>query len=94
VTRNQLKTIAFHLSIALGSIDAAQQMEKRKSARWNRLDGLVDGINQLVELIKTDLASKQVFSGLVFTREELDNAAAMIDMVNERITELYPMEGK
>ena len=90
MTPNQLKAAALHASVALGSLDALMQMEKPKSARWNRLDGMVDAINSYIELIKADLAAQQVFDGPVFSVEELQTASPLIDIVNDKIEELYP----
>jgi len=90
MTPNQLKAAALHASVALGSLDALMQMEKPKSARWNRLDGMVDAVNRYIELIKADLAAQQVFDGPVFSVEELRAASLLIDIVNDKIEQLYP----
>ena len=90
MTPNQLKAAALHASVALGSLDALMQMEKPKSARWNRLDGMVDAVNRYIELIKTELAAQQGFDGPGFSVEELRAASLLIDIVNDKIEQLYP----
>ena len=90
MTPNQLKAAALHASVALGSLDALMQTERPKSARWNRLDGMVDAVNRYIELIKTELAAQQVFDGPVFSVNDMSNAAQLVDIVNDRIAEMYP----
>jgi len=51
---------------------------------------MVDAVNRYIELIKTELAAQQVFDGPVFSVEELRAASLLIDIVNDKIEQLYP----
>lgn len=77
---NTQKAAALHLSCALACLDAVQQMEKPKSARWNRLDGAIDAINRCIDLYRLE----------AFKTEDLTNAARVFDAASDLIRELYP----
>ena len=74
------KAAGIWLSVALGSVDAVMQLEKPHTARWNRLKGAMDQINRAVDIYVLE----------AFSIEDLDNASALIDLVNDEIIKRYP----
>ena len=79
LTRTQKKA-GLYLSVALGSIDAIMQEEKNGTARWNRLNGAIGQINRAIDLYVLE----------AFSVEDMDNAGALIDLVNDEIVKRYP----
>lgn len=77
---NKQIAAALHCSVALGCIDSLLQLEVPKSARWNRLCGAIEQINRCVDLYRLER----------FSVEDMNNASAILDTVNERIKEFYP----
>lgn len=79
-TGNLLKAAALHLSVACGCLDAMKQTEEPKSARWNAVNNLEEKMWKALDLYRLS----------AFEKQDQDNAAAIIDLVNEKILEFYP----
>jgi hypothetical protein len=77
---NSDKAAALHCSLSLGSLDALMQLEKPKSARYNRLRTAMDAVNRCVDLYRLE----------AFSTADMDNASKVIDSANEMIREMYP----
>lgn len=81
---NEMKAAALHLSCAVGHLDAVLSMEPEKSARWNRLNNSIERINKDIDLYRLS----------AFSYQDMQNAAAVLDAVNEMIEGFYPAEEK
>lgn len=79
MTRAQ-KAATLHCSVALGCVDTLMNMETPKSARWNRLHGALEQLNRCIDLYRLEQ----------FGLEDLNNASAVLDAVNDKIREFYP----
>lgn len=77
---DQQKAAALHLSVCLGNLDALLQLEPPKSAKANRLAGAINQVARCVDLYRLQS----------FSTEDMANAGEIIDMVNDKIVELYP----
>jgi hypothetical protein len=77
---NEDKSAALHCSLALGCMDALMQLEKPKSARWNRLKSAMESVNRCVDLYRLES----------FSTADMDNASKVIDAANGMIKEMYP----
>jgi hypothetical protein len=61
-------------------MDALMQLEKPKSARWNRLKSAMESVNRCVDLYRLES----------FSTADMDNASKVIDAANGMIKEMYP----
>lgn len=77
---NQQKAAALHINTALGCVDALMQLAKPKSAEWNRLRGAEHTLMRCLDTYRLEK----------FPVEDANNAAVIIDMVNDKIKEMYP----
>ena len=71
------KLQAFYIAFALVLIDAAQRMQKKKSARWNRLDGATDALNRAIDLFPP------------MSKDDQDKASVMFDFWEADVTAMY-----
>jgi hypothetical protein len=79
---NYQKAAALYCNTALGCIDAIKQQAKPKSAEWNRLTGAEEVLNRCLDTYRIER----------FPLEDAQNAAKLLDLMNQQIAALYPAE--
>jgi hypothetical protein len=79
MTRKQ-KIASFKLSYGMAMVDSLKRDEPPKSAIWNKLTNLEEHIGRVLDYYRIDQ----------FQREDLDNAAMVFDVLDEKIQEAYP----
>lgn len=72
---------AFFLSVALGCFEAVKQSEQPGSARYRKLDNSLDNCLKAVDLYRPD----------AWGFEEMNKASALLDEMNVRVGELFPV---
>lgn len=77
---NYQKAAALHVNTCLGCVDALLQQAKPKSAEYNRLRSAEAALNRCLDTYRLEK----------FPTEDANNAATLIDMVNDKIKEMYP----
>ena len=80
---NYQKAAALYANTALGCVDALKQQAKPKSAEWNRLDGAERSLLRVLDTYRIEK----------FPLADAQNAAKLLDLLNEQIAVLYPAEG-
>ena len=80
MTSNQRKAAALFATIALGCLEAFLEGEPEKSARFNRLANAIDSLNRVVDIYRLE----------AFPYEDMRNAGEILDLINDKIKELYP----
>lgn len=79
---NEQKAAALYSSIALGCLNVLMEMEKPKSARHNRLVNAHDQFHRVVDLYRAES----------FPQEDMDNAGKLLELINFKVYEMYPVE--
>ena len=80
MTSNQRKAAALFSTISLGCLDRLLQDEPPKSARRNRISNAIDSVNRVVDIYRLE----------AFPYEDMRNAGEILDLINDKIKELYP----
>lgn len=75
---------AFYLSLALVSLEVVREHEPPKSARWNRLNSAMDAA----------VRATDCYNWGGWNAEDCGKAAKLIDEINERIKEMFPVGEK
>lgn len=70
---------AFMLSVALGCLEAVIEDERPKSARWNRINGVIDSVSRAVNIYRPE----------AWPIDDLVKANDLLDRINELIVEAY-----
>lgn len=77
---NQQKAAALYCNVSLGAVDVLIQQAKPKSAEWNRLRAAEVALNRCLDTYRLES----------FPLADVEKASALIDLINDRIKELYP----
>lgn len=80
---NYQKAAALHINTALGCVSCMLELAPPKSAEFNRLRGAEAALNRCLDTYRLEK----------FPLEDAQKASALIDLVNDKINELYPSEG-
>ena len=75
-----MKVAALYLTVSLGCVEAVLAMERRGSARHTKLCNLIDHVNRVVDVYRLQ----------AFPLEDMRNAGALIDLVNDGLKSMYP----
>lgn len=73
---------AFFLSVALGAFESVKTEEKPGTARYRKLDNALNNCLKAVDLYRPE----------AWGFAEMNKATALLDEMNERIREMFPVE--
>lgn len=73
---------AFFLSVALGAIEAVRDNEKPESVRHRRMTAAIKEVCRCIDIYRPE----------AWGFEEMNKASALLDELNERIKEMFPVE--
>lgn len=70
---------AFYLSLALSILETIKEHEKPKSARFNKIDNVIDGVSRATD----------IYRPVAWKYEEMKKAEQAHDRINEMIQSMF-----